>query len=99
MLPENDPLATKTGLTAAERKLRASIAGHVSWARTDDVLARTAPGRRAADARFEHQVDPDGVLTAAERARRAAHARRAHMQQLAFKSAKARRARSGGGAA
>lgn len=98
-MPEIDPLTTKTGLTAAERKLRAGIAGNTSWARTENRLARTEPGRRAAEARFERQVDPDRVLTPDERARRVAHARRAHFQQLAFKSAKARRLRRGAGAA
>lgn len=98
-MPEIDPLTAKTGLTAAERKLRASIAGNTSWANTDDVLARTAPGRRAADARFERQVDPDGVLMPHDRARRAEHARRAYFQQLALRSAKARRLRKVRGAA
>jgi hypothetical protein len=98
-MSENDPLATKTGLTAAERRLRASIAVNTSWARTDDRLARTEPGRRAAEARFERLVDPDGVLTPDELARRVANARRAHFQQLALRSAKARRLRRGAGAA
>jgi hypothetical protein len=56
----------------------------------------TAPARAAFLSKFERQVDPDGVLPAAERARRAQSARRAHMLQLARKSAKARR--SGGAA-
>jgi hypothetical protein len=97
-MPENDPLTTKTGLTAAERKLRASIAGNTSWANTLDRSARSLPGRLAADARFERQVDPDGVLPPQERARRAEYARRAHFQQLALRSAKARRLRKARGA-
>ncbi len=41
--------------------------------------------------RFERQVDPDGVLTPAERARRAGHARKAYFARLALRSAQARR--------
>jgi hypothetical protein len=81
-------------LTPAERALRARIAVHTSWANTTDRSARTAPGRKAFRDRFEKQVDPDGVLSPAERARRAEQAMKAYMAQLAFKSAKARRRRS-----
>lgn len=45
-------------------------------------------------ARFEREVDPDGVLDEEERARRADHARRAHFTALAYKSAKVRRAKA-----
>jgi hypothetical protein len=41
-------------------------------------------------ARFEREVDPDGVLTLAERAKRAEHAKKAYFQRLALKSASAR---------
>lgn len=78
-------------LTPSERSLRARIAVHTSWANTEDRSARTAPGRRAAMARFERKVDPDGTLSPAERARRADQAMRAHMARLALKSAMARR--------
>jgi hypothetical protein len=74
-----------------ERRLRAQVAAHTSWANTDDRAARTASARSAAMARFEAQVDPDGVLSAAERSRRADHARKAYFTQLALKSAQARR--------
>lgn len=77
--------------TETERRLRASIAAHTSWARTPDRSARTAPAREAALARFEREVDPDGVLLPQERARRAEHARKAYFQRLALKSARARR--------
>jgi hypothetical protein len=80
-------------LTPAERSLRARIASHRSWANTSDVLARTKPGRDAAMARFEREVDPEGILEPAERARRASHARSAYFSSLALKSAKARRQR------
>lgn len=78
-------------LTPSERKLRARKAAHVSWANTSDPKARTAAGTAASMARFEKQVDPEGVLPKAERARRAEHARKAYFTDLALKSAKARR--------
>lgn len=78
-------------LTAEERRLRAQIAAHDSWALTEDRSARTAPARKALLDKFEHQVDPDGVLTPAERAIRAEHARKAHFKRLALKSAMVRR--------
>jgi hypothetical protein len=79
------------GLTPSERVLQARMAAHISWAKTDDRSARTAPARKAALARFEEQVDPDRRLTPTERARRAEHAQRAHMTRLALRSAQARR--------
>jgi hypothetical protein len=67
------------------------MAAHISWARTDDRSARTAPARRAALTRFEEQVDPDHRLNPTERVRRAEHAMRAHMTRLALRSAQVRR--------
>lgn len=78
-------------LTPAERKLRAQIAAHTSWANTEDRSARTAAGTAALLSKFEREVDPDGTLDPAERARRAESARKAHFARLAFKSAQARR--------
>lgn len=78
-------------LTDSERKLRAEIAAHESWASTPDRSERTAPARRAFAEQFERQVDPDGILEPAERTRRAESARKAHYKRLALKSAKARR--------
>ncbi len=86
-------------LTPTERTIRSQIAAHESWARTPDRSARTANARKAMLDKFEHQVDPDGTLPAAERARRAEHARKAHFKRLALKSARARRRRAGGDAA
>ncbi|MDO5492452.1 MAG: hypothetical protein Q4F53_02425 [Nesterenkonia sp.] len=74
---------SKTQLTDAERKLRASIAAHESWAATSDRAARTAPARRALEEKFLTEADGDPV--------RAEHLRRAYFQRLALKSAKARR--------
>lgn len=78
-------------IPAPERKLRASIAAHESWARTDDRAARLAPARRAFADSFADKVDPDHKLPEAERARRAENARKAHYQRLALKSAQVRR--------
>ncbi|BBY60227.1 hypothetical protein [Mycolicibacterium sarraceniae] len=81
-----------------ERSLRAQIAAHESWAKTENRSARTAPARKALLDKFERQVDPHGTLTPAERATRAEHARKAYFKRLALKSAQARRNRKGGAA-
>ena len=80
-------------LSPAERRLRAQVAVHTSWANTTDRRARTAPATAASMARFEKLVDPDGVLPAEERAARAESARKAHMARLALASARARRSK------
>ncbi|WP_285752022.1 hypothetical protein [Lentzea sp. NBRC 105346] len=82
-------------MTPAQRILRAQIAAHTSWANTSNRAARTAAARKAADDRFERQVDPDGVLPPEERAQRAKAARKAHFLRMAAKSAAARRRRAG----
>jgi hypothetical protein len=53
----------------------------------------TSAGTSAFLARFEREVDPEGVLPLEERARRAEYARKAHFADLALKSARARRGR------
>ena len=78
-------------MSPAERILRAQLGASRSWANTSDPTARTQPARAAAMARFEREVDPDGVLPQEERTRRARYALKAHMQSLALKSATARR--------
>jgi hypothetical protein len=50
----------------------------------------TQPARDEFMARFEREVDPDGLLYPAERARRAEHARKAYFARLALASVKAR---------
>jgi len=80
-------------LTPAERTLRARMAAHTLHARVADPAAHTAPARRAFLDRFEREVDPDGVLSVAERTRRAKHARKAYFARLALSSARARRER------
>lgn len=76
--------------TPQQRQEQARIAALTSWAFTDDRTARTSAGRRAANDRFERQVDPEGKLTPEERAKRAACLRSAHMRKLARLSAAAR---------
>lgn len=95
---EDEPLeALKQEVdTRAERRLRAQLGAHASWAATENPSERTRPAREAFQARFERQVDPDGVLSPAERSRRAEHARKAFYAGLALKSAQARRKRKGG---
>jgi hypothetical protein len=77
--------------TQSERTLTARLAANTRWSRTADPSAATAPARRALLDKFEREVDPDGVLPAADRTRRAEHARKAYYTRLALKSAQARR--------
>jgi hypothetical protein len=77
-------------MSPKERKLRARLAAHTSWANTGDRSARTAPAREAAMSRFERQVDPDGTMNPTERALRADAARRAHFASMAYKAARSR---------
>jgi len=77
--------------TPVERQLRASLASHMSWARTPDPSARTAPARAAFRRRFELEADPKGKLPVAERERRAEHLRAAYYTRLALLSVQARR--------
>ncbi|MDT5349336.1 MAG: hypothetical protein QOH91_2623 [Mycobacterium sp.] len=77
-------------LTPELRTLRSKIAAHESWARTTDRPARTANARKALEDKFLAEADGDPA--------RAEHLRRAYYARLAFKSAQARRRRSGGAA-
>lgn len=71
----------------------AQIGAESLWATCSDRAAHTAPARAAFEARFEREVDPEGVLPPQERAVRAAHARKAYFRRIALKSAQARAAR------
>lgn len=95
-----DP-GSRPGLSPAERTLRARLAAHTMHTK-HDARETTAAARAAFLARFEAEVDPEGVLPPEERRRRAEHARSAYFTRLAFQRAKAaRQAReetaSGGG--
>jgi hypothetical protein len=76
----------------AERSLRARVAAHALHAQRDP-RETTANGRAAFLARFEREVDPDGVLEPDERRRRAEQARRAYFTRLSLAAAKARQAK------
>lgn len=67
------------------------IAVLTSWSRTSNKKKRTQPARDAFLARFEREVDPDGVLPPDERRERAEQAKRAYMLRLAKRSAQARK--------
>ncbi len=79
----------------AEMALRGRIGAFVTHSR-HDAKELTAKARETFLARFEREVDPDGVLPEAERRRRAEAARKAYFSRLAYQSAKARRARAAG---
>jgi len=84
-------------MTPAQRKLRAQIGAEALWAKTEDRLAISAPGRAAADARFERQVrERFPNLPDDEVFKRAANARMAFYRQIQLKSAKSRAARAAG---
>ena len=73
-----------------EMALRGRIGGFAKAARhSREELTRAA--RDGFLARFEREVDPDGILAEQERKRRAVAARNAHMARLALKSAIVRR--------
>lgn len=80
-------------LTPEQRSARARAAAHALHSKYDST-SLTAPARAAFLARFETQVDPEGILPDDERARRAEHARKAHMASLALRSAQKRAART-----
>lgn len=81
--------------TPAEHRLRMRAACLQGWANTEDRVARSKPGRDAAFARFENEVDPEHKLAPDERRKRAEYARRSHMLSLSLKAAKARRRAAG----
>jgi hypothetical protein len=77
-------------VTPEERRLRARIAAHEKWSKSDPVEG-TARARATFIASFIDQVDPDRKLPEAERFRRAESARSAHYSRLALLSAESRR--------
>lgn len=77
------------GLTATQRTLRAQIGAYALHA-SHDPRETTAKARATFLARFEVQVDPDGLLSAPERQRRAGYARKAHFKRLALASTRKR---------
>lgn len=67
----------------SDRSAAGRIGAHISWANTEDRSARTAPARRALEAKFLEQAGGDP--------KRAEHLRKAYFQRLALKSAQSRR--------
>lgn len=78
-------------MNAAQRSQRARIAALTRWSRENPATA-AARGQAGLAARFEREVDPEGLLPHPERVRRAEAARKAHMARLAVRSAKVRTA-------
>lgn len=70
--------------------MAARIAALSRWAGEPDRPAATAPARRGLRLRFEHEVDPEGILSPEERARRANLAMRAHMVRMSLASSRVR---------
>ena len=73
---------------------RSSAAAHRLHAKYDS-RELTAPARKKFMERFESEADPNGELSAKERARRAEHLKRAYFLELSARSAEVRRARRG----
>ena len=84
-----------SSFSPTERTLRARLGAHALHAkyRGEEITAAARAVGPGSDDYWLRQVDPDGVLEAAERQRRAHHAKRAHFTRLALKSATARRKR------
>lgn len=79
-------------MNAEERRLRAQLGAEISWARTVDRTARTAPASQAAEARFEKQArDMHPDASEQQIALVAEHLRRAHFRAMGLKSATKRR--------
>jgi len=84
-------------VTPAQRKLRAQMGANALWAKTEDRAAVNAPGREAAEARFERRArEQFPHLSDDEIAKRAASARKAFYAEIQLKSARARSARAAG---
>lgn len=77
-------------MTPEEVRLRAQHAAYTRWSK-EDPAAQGRAGQAGLLAKFEAQVDPDGILPARERQRRAEAARKAHMRLLALRSSVSRR--------
>lgn len=81
---------TAKNLTPEQRTLRSRL-GAARLHALHDPKETTRKAREAFAARFERQVDPNGVLVPSERARRVEAARRAYFTQLQLRSSQTRR--------
>src|SRR5215211_5305758 len=84
--PGNEPASR------AERSLRARLAAYALHAQNDP-RETTANARAAFLARFDREVDPQGLLEPDERRRRAEQARRVYFARLSLAAVKARQAK------
>ncbi len=75
-------------MTPNERSLRGRIGAYSLHAQGK---TNTGPARAAAMARFEREVDVEGILEPRERVKRAEAAKKAFYARLGLKSAQARR--------
>ena len=100
MVPENLTQGARgmasRNLTSQDRSNRARAAAHAKHAQHDP-QPTVEKASRAFVRSFEAKVDPLNELPPKERARRADQAFKAHMASLAYKSARVRRAKKGGG--
>jgi hypothetical protein len=74
-----------------ERSLIARIAITERWAREPDRAAATAPARAGLRGKYAREVDPDGVLTEADREHRVDQLMHAHMLRMTLRAKVARR--------
>lgn len=83
--------------SSAAAKLRASIAGNESWARTPDRAARTAPARAARWQKYLDRAREIAGPAASDQdiEQRAHHLYKADMKRAALASLKARKAKDG----
>lgn len=79
------------GTRPTERTLSARAAAYTRWSQTADRTAATAPMRKGLMAKYEAQVDPEGLLAPKERTRRAEMAHKAFMADIARRSVASRR--------
>ncbi|MHB0870748.1 MAG: hypothetical protein ACYC5J_15050 [Chloroflexota bacterium] len=79
-------------LSPQELTHRARIGAFALHAKHDP-RETTSKARAVFLAKFEREVDPDGILPEAERQRRAVCARKAHFAKMALKSVRSRRRR------
>jgi hypothetical protein len=100
LTPEQRGRRTSAGqlakMTDEQRHLRAEAASNVRWAFEADRAAQTQAARDAMMAKWERQVDPQGVLDPEERHRRALHLRKAHLARMGLAAARKRAARKAG---
>lgn len=76
--------AEHSDMTAAQRSQRARLAALSRWSR-EDGRPQGEVGQAGLTARFEREVDPEGLLDPETLAKRVNAARRAHFTRLAMK--------------